>query len=218
LSHPRLTVVPILFCDDDIVIVWEIHLVTKSTNLHHVHINCRFFFYTPSYCCLHGSYSTYRLRWSHRLKSDLVNHYGVSVTKAMDMFSLSWSQSDSSLIRDLAHGLIRVTRRVLLVTQELFTFLENLGSPLIWYEGHVAPSLVVCIVCSFVHCIVCPSSIYSFWLHHWYLQTFGHCIVCPFWIYACGIFKHLAIALSVLFGVTPVVSSNIWPLHCLSYD
>ena len=205
MSLPRLTVVPILFCDDDIVIVWEIHLVTKSTNLHHVHINCRFFSIHASYCCLHGSYSTYRLRWSHRLKSftvrhrDLVSHYGVSVTNAMDMFSLSWSQSDSSLIRDLTHGLTRVTRRVLLVKQELLTLLENLDSPLIWYEGHVAQSLVLCIVCSFVHCIVCPSSIYTS-------------------AYTIDIFKHLAIALSVLFGFTPVVSSNIWPLHCLSYD
>jgi hypothetical protein len=36
---------------------------------------------------------------------------------------------------------------------------------------------------SFAHGIVCPSSIYSFWLPLWYLHTFAHGIVCPSSIY-----------------------------------
>ena len=34
------------------------------------------------------------------------------------------------------------------------------------------------------HCVVCPSSIYGFWLSLWYLQTFfSHTILCNHWNY-----------------------------------
>jgi hypothetical protein len=39
--------------------------------------------------------------------------------------------------------------------------------------------LLITPVISFGHCIVCPSSIYGFWLSLWYLLTLDHCVVCP---------------------------------------
>ena len=75
----------------------------------------------------------------------------------------------------------RLTRRVPLVEQELLTFPKHLSSSPVFSEIRVPPSLVlyVCFVdrclsfCtfSFVHCVVCSSSIYGFWLPLWYLQT-----------------------------------------------
>ena len=72
----------------------------------------------------------------------------------------------------------RLTRRVSLVEQELFTLPEHLSSPLVLSGVLVARSLVLC-VCfvdrcwsfcpfSFGHCVVCPS-IYEFWLPLWYI-------------------------------------------------
>jgi len=71
--------------------------------------------------------------------------------------------------------------RAPLVEQKLFTLLEHLSSPPVFSGVHVTQSLVLC-VCfvdrclsfcpfSFDHCVVCPSSIYEFWLSLWYLQT-----------------------------------------------
>jgi hypothetical protein len=70
-----------------------------------------------------------------------------------------------------------------------------------------------------IHCIVCYS-IYGFWLHLWYLQTFGHCIVVPS-IY--GWCLHLwyplyCLLFNLRFLFTPLVSSNFWPLYCLPFD
>ena len=75
----------------------------------------------------------------------------------------------------------RLTRRVLLVEQELLTLPERLSSPAVFSGVRVTRSLAVC-VCfvdrclsfctfSFGHCVVCSSSIYGFWLLLWYLQT-----------------------------------------------
>ena len=62
-----------------------------------------------------------------------------------------------------------------------FTLPEYLNSPpdLSWVR--VTRSLVLCVCCvdrclsfypfSFIRCVVCPSSIYRFWLPLWYLQT-----------------------------------------------
>ena len=68
-----------------------------------------------------------------------------------------------------------------LVEQELFTLPEHLSSPLVFSGVRVTRSLVlyVCFVdrclsfCTFPfgHFVVCPSSIYGFWLLFWYLQT-----------------------------------------------
>ena len=51
-------------------------------------------------------------------------------------------------------------------------------------------NVLLTFVSSFDHCIVCPSSMYGFWLPLCYLQTFDHCIVCPssmygFWLLLC---------------------------------
>ena len=73
----------------------------------------------------------------------------------------------------------RLTRRVPLVEQELFTLPEHMSSPAVFCGVHVTRSLVLC-VCfvdrclffctfSFGHCAVCFSSIYEFWLPLWYL-------------------------------------------------
>jgi hypothetical protein len=72
----------------------------------------------------------------------------------------------------------RMTRRVLLLDQELITLPEHLSSAPV-YSGVRSFVLYVCFVdfclsfCifSFGHCVVCPSSIYGFWLPLWYLQT-----------------------------------------------
>ena len=95
-----------------------------------------------------------------------------------------------SIIHSLSHPWViigfvrRVTWRVPLVEQEVLTFPEHLSSPLLCNEVCVAQSLVFCgVFCRsllfchfiiFVHChrIVCPYSIYDFWLPLRYLQTF----------------------------------------------
>ena len=74
-----------------------------------------------------------------------------------------------------------LTRRVPLVEQELLTLPEHLSSPPIFSGFCVTWSLVLCVYfedhClsffhfSFGHCVICPSSIYGFWLYLWYLQT-----------------------------------------------
>jgi len=71
--------------------------------------------------------------------------------------------------------------RLTLVEQELPTLPEQLSSPPVFSGVRVTRSLVlsVCFIdrclsfCtfSFGHCVVCPSSIYVFWLPLWYLQT-----------------------------------------------
>ena len=78
------------------------------------------------------------------------------------------------------------------------------------------------------HCIVCPPSLYSFWLPLWYLLAivlsvlplFGHCIVCPpsiysFWL---PLWYLLAIVLSILplFTASDYLFGIFWPLYCLS--
>jgi hypothetical protein len=66
-------------------------------------------------------------------------------------------------------------------------------------------------------------------LHFWYLQTIGHYFVCLSLIFmasdsTCDIFKPLVIILSVfllylwLLITTLLISSNLWPLFCLSFS
>jgi len=67
------------------------------------------------------------------------------------------------------------------VEQELLTIPEHLISPPVFSGVSVTRSLVLCIcfvdcclsfcTFSFGHCVVCPSSMYGFWLPLWYLQT-----------------------------------------------
>ena len=65
--------------------------------------------------------------------------------------------------------------------QELPTLPEHISSPPVFSGVSVTRSLVLCVCIvdsclpfctfSFDHCFVCSSSIYGFWLPHWYLQT-----------------------------------------------
>ena len=75
----------------------------------------------------------------------------------------------------------RLTRRVSLEEQELFTLPEHLSKPPVFSGVRVTQSLIlgVCFVdhclsfCnfSFGHCVVCSSAIYGFRLPLWYFQT-----------------------------------------------
>ena len=68
------------------------------------------------------------------------------------------------------------------------------------------------------HCIVCPSSIYDFWLS---FVSCGHCIVFPssiydFWL---PLWYLVAVVLSVLprFTTSDYLFGILWPLYCLSF-
>ena len=105
--------------------------------------------------------------------------------------STSRSFPHSRLITEF---ITRLTWRVPLVEQEQHTLPEHLSSPPVFSGVGVTRSLVLCLyfvdrcssffTFSFGHCIVCPSSIYRFWLPPfdmldiqilitslWYLQT-----------------------------------------------
>ena len=78
--------------------------------------------------------------------------------------------------------------------------------------------LLITPLVSFAHCIVCPTSIYAFWLPLWYLLA--NCIVCPsinaFWLPLCYM---LAIVSSVLLRYMPsdYLFGICLPLYRLSY-
>ena len=84
-----------------------------------------------------------------------------------------------------------------LVEQELLTLPGHLRSPPSFSGVSIALSLGFCIVfCTLllVHCpfsfgnfVVCPSSIYGFWLSFWYLQILLLNISRRFWRYQRGI-------------------------------
>jgi hypothetical protein len=88
------------------------------------------------------------------------------------------------------------TRRVPLVVQEFRIFPEHLSSPLVFsgvrvmcigFRSLFVPlsiffwplyclsffdlRILITPLVSFGHCVVCPSSIYAFWLPLWYLQS-----------------------------------------------
>jgi hypothetical protein len=68
-----------------------------------------------------------------------------------------------------------VTRWVTLVEQELPTLPKHQSSPPDVYWGYccsIFSVLDLFVLFTFGHCIVCPSSIYSFWLPLSYLQAF----------------------------------------------
>ena len=99
--------------------------------------------------------------------------------------------------------------------------------------------LLITSLVSFDHCIVCPTSIYAFWLPFgifWPLYclsyfdlcllitplvSFGHCIICPTLIYAFWLSLRylLAIVSSVLLRLMPsdYPFGILWPLYRLSY-
>ena len=99
--------------------------------------------------------------------------------------------------------------------------------------------LLIAPLVSFGHCVVCPSSTYSFLLSLWYilvivlavlllltpsycpLVSFGHCVVCPSSTYSflLLLWYLLAIVLSVLLRLTPsyCLFGIFWSLCCLSF-
>jgi len=105
----------------------------------------------------------------------------------MEYLCQKWPRICSTCRKHFPHSslitgfVIRVTRRVSLVEQELLTLSEHLSSSMIFSGVRVTRSLLlyVCFVdrclsfCSFSfgHCVVYSSSIYGFWLPLWYLQT-----------------------------------------------
>ena len=76
----------------------------------------------------------------------------------------------------------RIKRRVLLMEHQLLPLSEHLSSPPVFVGVCVTRSSVLCICfvdrclsfCpfSFSHLVVCPSSIYGFWLPLLFIQTF----------------------------------------------
>jgi hypothetical protein len=95
--------------------------------------------------------------------------------------SISVNQTNKHHLWLITWFVIRLTPRVPLVKQDLLTLTEHLSSPVVLNGVRVTLSLVLC-VCfvnrclsfcafSFGHCVICPSSIYRFWLPLWYLQT-----------------------------------------------
>ena len=90
----------------------------------------------------------------------------------------------------------RLTRRMLLVEQELLPLPEHLSSSSVFSGVRVTQHLVLyvffidrCLTfCTFPfgYCVVCSSAIYGFWLPLWYLQTLLivlHLTKEPFWTF-----------------------------------
>jgi hypothetical protein len=146
----------------------------------------------------------------------------------------------------------RLTRRVSLVEQEPPTLPEHLSSPPVFSGVRVTRSLILYVFCwslfvflyiffwslcclfffdirilitlvvSFGHCVVCSSSIYGFWLPLWYLLVIVLFVLLRYTDsdYPCGIFWPLCclfffdirilITLVVSFGHCVVYSSSIY--------
>jgi hypothetical protein len=119
---------------------------------------------------------------------DTVDLYGISVTNDHGYVALFvstfWSIPHSRLIIGFV---TRLTWRVSLVEQELFTLPEQLTSSPVYSGVRDTRSLVLCVYfvdrclsfCTFPfgHCIVCSSSICGSWLPFWYLQTLRHLLL-----------------------------------------
>ena len=107
------------------------------------------------------------LRKIYGCHHDLVGRYGISVSPLVVNTSRSFPHS-----RLITGFVTRITRRVPLVKQELFTLPEHPSSPPVFSGVRVTRSLVLCVcfvdrclsICtfSFGHCVVCSSSIYGF--------------------------------------------------------
>jgi hypothetical protein len=124
-----------------------------------------------------------------KLKSSLRNFTVAIMTwlTAMEYLCHKW-QRICSTCRSFPHSwlitgfITRITWRVPLVEQELLTSPDHLHEFTSIFSGvRVTRSLVLCVCLvdrclsfctfSFGHCVVCPFSIYGFWLPIWYLQT-----------------------------------------------
>jgi hypothetical protein len=122
----------------------------------------------------------------------------------------------------------RLTRRVLLVEQELLlTLPEHLSSPPVFSGVRVSRSLVlyVCFVdrclsfCtfSFCHCVVCSSSIYGFWLPLLYLQTLLVVLLRSFEVRSPkhGLFSNYSSILKVFYVNYKICGICFWCLRCV---
>jgi hypothetical protein len=97
--------------------------------------------------------------------------------------NIHYNSSDSSCL----------TQQVSLEEQELLTLPEHLSSPLFFSGVRVTWSIVLCAMfCRslfvflsffFNNCVVCPSSIYGFWLPLWYLQTLFNIITFSYLVF-----------------------------------
>ena len=69
------------------------------------------------------------------------------------------------------------------------------------------------------HCIVCPSSIYDFWLLLWYLVAIALSVLPRFYDFWLLLWYLVAIVLSVLprFTTFDYPFGILWPLYCLSF-
>ena len=136
----------------------------------------------------------------------------------------------------------RLTRRVSLVEQEPPTLPEHLSSPPVFSGVRVTRSLILYVFCwslfvflyiffwslcclfffdirilitlvvSFGHCVVCSSSIYGFWLPLWYLLVIVLFVLLRYTDsdYPCGIFWPLCCLFffDIRILIAPLVSSN----------
>ena len=75
--------------------------------------------------------------------------------------------------------------------------------------------LLITPLVSFGHCIVCPSSIYDFWLS--LLVSCGHCIVCHSSILYCLSFLDFVLSVIPRFTTSDYPFGILWPLYCLSF-
>jgi hypothetical protein len=118
-----------------------------------------------------------------------------------------WSFPLSWLITGFA---TRVKRRVPNMEQELLTFPEYLSSPSVFSLVRVARSLFcVCVFCTLLfsvgYCVVCPSSIYSFWLHYlfgifklFFLYVFNFPLSSLRWLSGSYWRKYLCVSLKII--------------------
>ena len=121
-----------------------------------------------------------------------------------------------------------------LAKQEKLTLPAHLSSHPVYSGVCIAKYLVFCVVfCgsllfrlfSFGHVIVCPSSIYGFWLPLWYLQTFLNCHIAliNMWLpksplYFSSIFLHSVwtlIASRIESGDTNLVGLTLFNSSCI---
>jgi len=106
-------------------------------------------------------------------------------------FKLNWAMNGYSW--SFPHSWIntgfvtRVTRRMSLVQQELFTLSEHMSSPSILSRVRFGRSLVFCVVfCRSLFVLFClaillANSVYGLWLPIWYLQTLNCNYIQFFW-------------------------------------
>ena len=115
------------------------------------------------------------LRKFYGRNHDLVKSYGTFVSQMTRYVPLVVKTFRSFPHSWLITGFVtRVTWRVSLVEQELFTLAEHPSSPrCLWGSCYSIFNFLQLVFCpfSFDHCVVCSSSIYGFWLPLWYPET-----------------------------------------------